>query len=92
MNQTHQEKLAVIPRNQRINHSLTSQTRFECSFLSCGQSFSRKSTMNQHIRSYHQNLKTFLCEFNNCGKKFSNKGTLIIHMRFHTGEKPYQCR
>ncbi|XP_076821527.1 uncharacterized protein LOC143468287 [Clavelina lepadiformis] len=54
----------------------------------CNKSFSRKSTLQNHLRN-HAGIRPFQC--NVCRKSFSCSSVLKQHLSIHTEECPYQC-
>ena len=50
---------------------------FECSI--CHEKFSRRNSMNRHMKSVHERKKSFEC--NLCDSKFAQKVTLNRHMK-----------
>ncbi|XP_023721839.1 zinc finger protein 2 isoform X2 [Cryptotermes secundus] len=54
----------------------------------CGQVFSGKKPLKQHVREQHIPLEN-ICEF--CGACYQNISQLEVHQRLHTNEKPFKC-
>ncbi|XP_058062467.1 zinc finger protein 883 [Anopheles bellator] len=54
----------------------------------CNKTFSRKSSLLNHIRN-HSAEKKYVCEF--CQKGFTQQANLRNHVRIHTNERPYVC-
>ncbi|XP_055541782.1 zinc finger protein 484 isoform X5 [Wyeomyia smithii] len=54
----------------------------------CNKTFSRKSSLLNHIRN-HTAEKKYICEY--CQKGFSQQANLRNHVRIHTNERPYVC-
>lgn len=55
----------------------------------CGASYSSLSSLIDHRKRKHLDLKNFNCE--ECEKKFFTKQELEAHERTHTGAKPFVC-
>ncbi|KAL1378053.1 hypothetical protein pipiens_015850 [Culex pipiens pipiens] len=54
----------------------------------CNKTFSRKTSLLNHIRN-HTAEKKYVCEY--CQKGFSQQANLRNHVRIHTNERPYVC-
>lgn len=54
----------------------------------CNKTFSRKTSLLNHIRN-HTAEKKYICEY--CQKGFSQQANLRNHVRIHTNERPYVC-
>ena len=55
----------------------------------CALRFSQKSSVTQHVKFYHQDIRDFECDL--CDHKAATKQNLAEHRRTHTGNKPYKC-
>ena len=71
-------------------HGLADISRFYCSVLGCGASFTRAQSLKRHACK-HTGEKPYRCTFEGCDAAFAESGKLTSHMRTHTGEKPYRC-
>jgi uncharacterized Zn-finger protein len=60
---------------------------FEC--IHCGKRYFNTSTLNNHIRYFHEKYAKFICSF--CGKKFNVEQHFQSHIYQHTGELPFEC-
>ena len=64
--------------------------RMPCSF--CNKTFTRKDSMESHIRSAHTANNTFTCEHQDCNKTFSSRSIYLSHLKVHGDTKPYHCQ
>lgn len=56
--------------------------RYPC--WECGEKFSRKSCVADHIEIVHKGLGAFQC--NKCGRRYTKRDSYNKHMRLHEGE------
>ncbi len=64
-------------------------TRFKHECDTCGQRFTRSTTLREHCRT-HTNERPFPCS--KCLKKFARKKDQIRHEKLHLGERKFNCR
>lgn len=76
-------------RQQRDIHMVvhTGEKKFLCS--ECGNSFGSASTLIDHRKRKHLELRDFCCD--TCPKKFFNRQELEAHVRSHNGDRPFTC-
>jgi len=55
----------------------------------CPKKFTRKSTLNSHIKIMHSKERPFKCEL--CEKMFATKGNRDRHLNSHLNEKHHKC-
>ena len=56
----------------------------------CLKSFSRNSSLGQHLKVVHEKIKDFKCT--KCSKEFGGKGTLVRHTKnVHDKIREFQC-
>ena len=60
--------------------------RFSCTH--CGHDFSRKDSLERHVREIHSKSGSSLPACDVCSKVFSNKSNLIRHLNLHRRENP----
>ena len=64
--------------------------RLPCSF--CNKTFTRKDSMESHIKSAHTANNTFTCEHLDCNRTFSSRSIYLSHLKVHGDTKPYHCQ
>ncbi|XP_064627948.1 zinc finger protein 728-like [Lineus longissimus] len=62
---------------------------YSCQFETCGDRFSTKRALREHVKSAHSGEKNFVCD---CGKIFDRRDNFETHKTaVHRKEKPYEC-
>ena len=57
----------------------------------CNKDFNHLTSLNDHKRYIHSNVRQFVCRITNCQKKFKTNKDLNHHKRIHSSEKPFKC-
>ncbi|GAB2221698.1 hypothetical protein Drorol1_Dr00012883 [Drosera rotundifolia] len=60
-------------RRHLRSHEVGSAERIRCDFEACGRTFSKKSNLQQHIRTVHHKHRRFVCGVDGCGMRFTLK-------------------
>ncbi|KAL9249718.1 Transcription factor IIIA-like protein [Drosera capensis] len=60
-------------RRHLRSHEVGSLERIRCVFEDCGRTFSKKSNLQQHIRTVHHKHRRFVCGVDGCGMRFTLK-------------------
>ncbi len=60
---------------------------FDCEH--CDRTFSDPTTLQHHIRTYHNGARAHACP--ECGKTFATSSGLKQHQHIHSTVKPFQC-
>ncbi|GAB2249522.1 hypothetical protein Droror1_Dr00012881 [Drosera rotundifolia] len=55
------------------SHEVGSPETIKCDFEDCGRTFSKKSNLQQHIRTVHHKHRRFLCGVDGCGLRLTLK-------------------
>lgn len=66
------------------------QTTSHFSCLQCQQTFTRRTTLNNHQR-LHTGERPFACDFASCVQTFAQKNEMRRHRRAHIDERPFKC-
>ncbi|XP_058826042.1 zinc finger protein 27 isoform X9 [Topomyia yanbarensis] len=87
----HTKKQQIIPFDleatlQAVDNEVLEGEEGSCPI--CNKTFSRKTSLLNHIRN-HTAEKKYICEY--CQKGFSQQANLRNHVRIHTNERPYVC-
>ncbi|OLY80147.1 Transcription factor IIIA [Smittium mucronatum] len=61
-----------------------------CSHPNCTRFYFKQSSLNHHIKSFHEQIKPFSCAESGCGMTFSRKHLLARHKKVHL-EKDQTC-
>uniref|UniRef100_A0A0K0EDX3 C2H2-type domain-containing protein n=1 Tax=Strongyloides stercoralis TaxID=6248 RepID=A0A0K0EDX3_STRER len=82
----------VVQHPSRIKEHSQTHTKvkpFECDI--CNEKFSRKCSLNLHIKRKHKESDDYHCTWE-CGKSFPSVGLLNEHVRYHhSGMRRYKC-
>ena len=63
--------------------------QFSC--MSCQKLFWSKTSLNRHVKEFHENVKPYTCQI--CHKSFGRKDYLKKHIQIsHDKAKPYACQ
>lgn len=63
-------------------------TKFHCD--KCGKAYSRKSSLNYHVKDKHMHITRFRC--GDCDRCFLSKSQFTVHVARHKKKKRSQCR
>jgi hypothetical protein len=74
---------------KRKRQSAKDQTKFKHECNTCGERFTRSTTLREHSRT-HTNERPFSCS--KCPKTFARKKDKVRHETLHLGEKAFYCR
>ena len=72
-----------------LSPEVDASNRFNCT--ECGHDFSRKDSLERHVREIHSESGISLPACDVCSKVFSNQSNLVRHRKLHRGEKPSLC-
>lgn len=61
--------------------------KYECDI--CGNHFSCKRVITNHLRGVHMKERIFQCTFDQCAKKFATDSALYMHKKIH--ENVFKC-
>ena len=63
--------------------------RIPCSY--CNKNFTRKDSLESHIRTVHTPVQPFTCPQENCSRTFSTRSMYLNHLKVHGEAHPYRC-
>lgn len=63
--------------------------RIPCSY--CNKNFTRKDSLESHIRTVHTPVQPFTCPQENCPRTFSTRSMYLNHLKVHGEAHPYHC-
>ena len=78
----------ICDLNRHISRHLHKR-QFVCN--QCNKDFNHLTSLNDHKRYIHSNVRQFVCRITNCQKKFKTNKDLNHHKRIHSSEKPFKC-
>lgn len=76
--------------HHRKTHDPNANLPYHCEFSGCGEKFTRKFELKQHMRKTHPESFTHACQIPGCNEKLSKLGGLTIHIqKVHKKVKNY---
>ena len=77
-------------KSQKSLEEKAKKRRLESTCHICEKTFSKKSNLNTHIRTVHEEIKVFECA--RCGRRFPALGDMERHVSsVHDKIKPFKC-
>ena len=64
-------------------------TEFACEVQDCGQKFTTRHMLKEHVNHVHLNIRPFECE--TCSRSFKSKVMLKSHQKIHSEVLGYIC-
>lgn len=64
--------------------------RIPCNY--CSKSFTRKDSLESHIKSVHASVHPYTCAHETCNRAFSTRSMYLNHQKVHGESKPYHCQ
>ena len=74
--------------NKHNSHHLN-RRQFICN--QCNKVFNHNTSLNQHKRYVHSNVRQFVCRINDCNKRFKTKSYFNSHKQIHSTEQFNKC-
>ncbi|OMJ07264.1 Transcription factor IIIA [Smittium culicis] len=69
--------------NEHAEIHMENRTVIGCPYADCTRYYYKQSTLNAHIKSFHEQIKPFECAEEGCGQKFARKHLLVRHKKVH---------
>lgn len=64
--------------------------RIPCNY--CTKSFTRKDSLESHIKTVHTSVHPYTCTHETCNRTFSTRSMYLNHQKVHGETKPYHCQ
>lgn len=64
--------------------------RIPCNY--CTKSFTRKDSLESHIKTVHAAVHPYTCTHETCGRTFATRSMYLNHQKVHGESKPYHCQ
>lgn len=64
--------------------------RMPCNY--CTKTFTRKDSLESHVRTAHTTTHPFTCMHEHCQRTFASRSIYLTHLKVHGETKPYHCQ
>lgn len=64
--------------------------RIPCNY--CTKSFTRKDSLESHIKTVHASVHPYTCTHETCNRTFATRSMYLNHQKVHGESKPYRCQ
>lgn len=64
--------------------------RIPCNY--CTKTFTRKDSLESHVKTVHASVHPYTCTHETCGRTFATRSTYLSHQKVHGESKPYHCQ
>ena len=64
--------------------------RIPCNY--CTKSFTRKDSLESHIKTIHASVHPYTCTHDSCSRTFATRSMYLNHLKVHGESKPYHCQ